>query len=320
MAAKADLALIKHDVVDVVSNKVRGFMESGELRLPPNYSPENSLKSAWLILQTLEDKDKRLALETCTKNSIANSLLDMVVQGLNPAKRQCYFLPYGNRLVCQRSYFGDMALVRRVLPNSDIWYGVVYEGDEFSYEIERGRKRITKHLQSIDHVAADKIVAAYCVIEPGGDADPITEIMTIDQIRNSWKNSKQYNPDGGTTPHYTFTDQMALRTVIRRACKAVINSSSDDYLLLHHVHRSDDVVAEAEMDEEVAEYANGPVIDVDMSTEFDPDPEPEPEPEPSLGHAEQDTQQAQAQKQPKQAAKSAAKQQALLAESDEAPF
>src|SRR5690606_14224642 len=148
---------------------------------------------------------------------------------------------------------------------------------------ERGRRVITKHNQRIENVKPDKIVAAYCVIEPGDGRPAHTEIMTWAQIQQSWRQSKQFKPEGGTTPHHTFPDQMALRTVIRRACKAVINSSSDDYLLLHHMHRSDEVAAEAE----AAEYANGQVIDVEPETvdESPPLDEPiatEPEQEPAL--------------------------------------
>ena len=49
---KNTLALIKKDVVDVVGKKVQEFVSRGELHLPPNYSVENAMKSAWLIRRT----------------------------------------------------------------------------------------------------------------------------------------------------------------------------------------------------------------------------------------------------------------------------
>src|SRR5690606_25634444 len=106
-----------------------------------------------------------------------------------------------------------------------------------------------------------------------------TEVMTIDQIRQSWRQSRQYDPNGSKTPHHTFPDQMAIRTVVRRACKTVINASSDDYLLLHHMHRSDELAAEAAFEAEVAAEANGQVIDVaDYAVSGNGQVEPEPEP------------------------------------------
>lgn len=289
-AGSVNLALMKRDTVDVVAARIRTLMQDRELHLPPDYSAENALKAAWLVLQETRDKTGQPVLAVCTKDSIANSLLDMVVQALTPAKKQCYFIAYGTTLVCQRSYFGDMALVKRILPNADIYFGVVYEGDEFEFELDRGRRVITKHSQKIENMQPDKIVAAYCVIEPGDGRPAHTEIMTWDQIKRSWRQSKTYKEQGGDTPHHAFPDQMALRTVIRRACKTVINSSSDDYLLLHHMHRSDALAAEAEMDAEVAVNANREVIDVE-GTVIDskpadeaaegPAPEPEPQQEPA---------------------------------------
>ena len=93
-----NLALVKKDVVDVVEKKVQGFVSKGELHLPPNYSVENAMKSAWLILQSTVNKDKRPVLEVCSKDSIANALLDMAVQGLNPAKNKDTLLHMENSL------------------------------------------------------------------------------------------------------------------------------------------------------------------------------------------------------------------------------
>src|SRR5690606_24795455 len=165
--------------VDVVANKVREFQERGELHLPANYSPENAMKSAWLILQSTVDRNQRPALEVCTRDSIANALLDMVVQGLNPMKKQGYFIVYGNQLVFQRSYFGTMAVTKRVTGAKDIFAQVVYEGDEFEFEITRGKKRVLKHVQTLQSISTGKIVAAYCTIIFPDDSE-FTDIMTMD--------------------------------------------------------------------------------------------------------------------------------------------
>lgn len=257
-----ELALIKRDTVDIVAAKVREFQESRQLLLPQNYAVENAMKSAWLALQVTVDKDKRPALQVCTRDSIANSLLDMVVQGLNVAKKQGYFIVYGNQLVFQRSYMGTMAVAKRMVSGlKDINPQIVYGGDEFEYTIERGRKRVTKHIQKIENVKGDNILAAYCTVE-FADGSEITEIMTWDQIQKAWSKSRQ-NPNNDGSTHRTFPDQMALKTVINRTCKPLINSSSDDYLFLEHFNRADEEMVEAELEEEVAANANGAVIDVE---------------------------------------------------------
>ena len=109
-----NLSIVQKDVVDTVLSKIKDFEEAGELKLPTNYSAANALKSAWLILQETKDRNDKPALVVCTKESVANALLDMVVQGLSPMKKQCYFIVYGSKLTLQRSYLGTLAIAKRV--------------------------------------------------------------------------------------------------------------------------------------------------------------------------------------------------------------
>jgi recombination protein RecT len=266
------LALIKKDVVDVVGKKVQEFVSRGELHLPPNYSVENAMKSAWLILQNTVDKDKRPVLQVCTRDSIANALLDMAVQGLNPAKKQGYFIAYGKQLVFQRSYFGTMAVTKRVAGAKDIFAEIVYKGDEFEYTIHRGNKVITKHVQRIENVNPDNIVAAYCTIVFDDDRQ-FTDIMTWAEIQKAWSKSKM-NPDKEGSTHKEFAQEMARKTVINRACKRYLNSSDDGSLLMYHVNRADEVAAEAEVEAEIEENANQEIIDVEFEV-MDEEPEVE---------------------------------------------
>jgi len=271
------LALVKRDVVDVVGKKVQEFVARGELHLPPNYSVENAMKSAWLILQNAVDKDKRPVLQVCTKDSIANALLDMAVQGLNPAKKQGYFIAYGKQLVFQRSYFGTMAVTKRVAGAKDIFAEIVYKGDEFEYQIKNGNKYITKHIQKIENVDPGNIVAAYCTIVFDDDRQ-FTDIMTWPEIQKAWSKSKM-NPDKEGSTHKEFAQEMARKTVINRACKRYLNSSDDGSLLMYHVNRADEVAAEAEVEAEIEENANKETIDIKYDIVDEDEPELEPEEE-----------------------------------------
>lgn len=256
-----NLALVKKDVVDVVGKKVQEFVSRGELHLPPNYSVENAMKSAWLILQNTLNKDKRPVLEVCSKDSIANALLDMAVQGLNPAKKQGYFIAYGKQLVFQRSYFGTMAVTKRVAGAREIFAEIVYKGDEFEYQIRNGNKVITKHVQRIENVDPGNIVAAYCTIVFDDDRQ-FTDIMTWAEIQKAWSKSKM-NPDKEGSTHKEFAQEMCRKTVINRACKRYLNSSDDGSLLMQHVNRADEVAAEAEVEAEIEENANQELIDIE---------------------------------------------------------
>lgn len=261
--------------MDVVATKVREFQERGEIHFPANYSPENAMKSAWLILQSTYDRNKKPALEVCTKDSIANALLDMVVQGLNPAKKQGYFIVYGNQLVFQRSYFGTMAVTKRVTGAKSIDAAVIYEGDEVEYEMENGRIVNLKHKQKFGNINKDKIIGVYCtIVLPEGEV--YHELMTMDEIRKAWSKSQMWGKDQteerkGST-HDDFRQEMAKKTVINRACKKFMNSSDDSSLLIHHFNRQDEVIEEAQVQAEIEENANKEVIDIEYQEVSEEEP------------------------------------------------
>ncbi len=257
------LAMVKKDTVDVVASKVKEFQESGELHFPALYSPENAMKSAWLILQNTQDRNKRPALEVCTKDSIANALLDMVVQGLNPAKKQGYFIVYGNQLTFQRSYFGTMAVTKTVAKAKSIDAAVIYEGDSVDYDMVNSRIVNLKHKQKFENINKDKIIGAYATIVLPDD-EVYIEIMTIDELRQAWSKAQFWGKDQekekkGST-HDEFKQEMAKKTVINRACKKFLNSSNDESLMMKHINKEDD---EVEAQQEIDENANGEVLDMD---------------------------------------------------------
>jgi len=259
---------IKKETADLVLAKVQQFHNKGELDFPPNYSPANALKSAWLIMQETVDKDKKPALDVCTKASIANTLLDMVIQGLNPAKKQCYFIVYGSKLSLQRSYFGTKAVALRVCPDiKDIYAEVIYGGDELEFRIELGRRIIENHTQKFANIDDSKIVGAYAVaIDKGGEVSR-SELMTLDQLKQAWKQSKMYpiNDKGdikADSVHGKFTGEMAKKTVTSRLAKHFINSSNDSDLIINSINRTDDGAVEAEAQAEIEEFSNSEVIDI----------------------------------------------------------
>ena len=215
---------VQKDVVDSVLAKINTFEESGELKLPANYSAPNALKSAWLILQDAVDKNNQPVLVSCTRESIANSLLSMVVQGLSPVKNQCYFIPYGKELQLQRSYLGTLAVAKRVGGVKTAVANCIYEGDKFVYSIdpETGLKKIVEHTQDLENLDADKVKGAYAILTTE-DGRTIVEIMNMGQIRKAWM---QGSMKGGSPAHKNFGDEMAKKSVLG-ACKMLIGISDD---------------------------------------------------------------------------------------------
>lgn len=217
------MAVMQKDITDQVSNRISQLQDDG-LALPKDYNPQNALKAAWFKLQQTKDRSNRPALQVCTRSSIANALLDMVTQGLSPAKTQCYFIVYGNEVQLQRSYFGTIAAVKRLSSVKDIDAQVVHQGDEFAIGAdELGRIKVTKFVPRFENL--DKpIKGAFAFIELADGRVDYT-VMTQKQIQTSWGQSRQHNVQ------QKFGDEMAKRTVINRAAKMYINTSDDSDLL-----------------------------------------------------------------------------------------
>ena len=258
------LPVVKEEVniTDNVLNKIQKFQSNGQIYFPNNYSPENALKSAWLKLQDVKDKSGKLALEVCTKESVANALLNMVIQGLNPMKNQCYFIPYGNQLTLMRSYFGSITVAKQFGEIEDITAEVIYEGDKVETEIKRGKTLIKTHTRSFENINKAKIVGAYATILYKGDAEE-SIIMTMDQIKTSWKKSK-LNPEGKDSTHSLYTEDMCKRTVINKICKYYINTKDDSNLnmIKQAFETSDEELKESEVEYEIQENANKEIIDI----------------------------------------------------------
>ena len=210
--------LTQKQVTSNVATRIEAMKGEG-LLIAPNYSVSNALSSAYYALKNSSSGN---LLQQCTQDSIYNALLEMVTQGLSPAKKQCYFIKYGSDVQLRMSYFGTIKVTKDLQEVKDVTANVVYEGDTLEVSVENGRKKLVKH--ETDWRNADNpIIAAYCIITRT-DGEEFFEVMTKKQIDTSWSKAKTKNVQ------IDFPDQMAMRTVINRAAKMFINTSNDSDL------------------------------------------------------------------------------------------
>lgn len=248
------LANVKKDISTQVLAKVDAFQAAGELRIPENYSPENALKSAYLLLSEQKNSQGKMVLEVCTKESIANALLKMVVWGLSPMKKQCDFIPYGDKLDCSIEYTGNIVLAKRFGGLKDIKAKAIFKEDQFEFEVnpETGKSRVLVHKQTLASLGSKDVVGAYAILDMQ-DGSKDVEIMSMAQIRDSWNQGAM---KGNSPAHKNFPDQMAMKTVINRACKLLVRGS-DDAVLYENDERpvSTDRVSE-DVKQDIKENAN----------------------------------------------------------------
>lgn len=282
MTNKNELLVKNQKMGDNVLARVKSLETQGDLKFPENYSPENAMKSAMLTLQDLKGSKKdgyKPALEFANPNSIANALMDMVVQGLNPAKNQGYFIMYGDKVQFQRSYLGTMAVTRRVTGAKEINAEVIFEGDEVKYKTKNGKIVDLEHSQSFGNRDSKKIIGAYATVVFEDESKNYTEIMSFEEIEEAWKQSQmvydgKFKEDG---THRRFPQEMAKKTVINRACKKLLNSSDDSSLLSSEVKNRDnrqrkeilDAEEEANANKELLEFEEVPRREATDVTDFE---------------------------------------------------
>lgn len=227
------------ELTDQVAGRLEDLKDEG-LALPTNYSAQNALKAAYLRLQGVKDRQGRPALTVCSQLSIANALLDMAIQGLSPAKNQCYFIVYDNELQMQRSYFGTIAALKRLASIEDIDAQVVHRGDKFEIGADEiGHIVVTKFEPSFTNLDKE-LIGAFAFIKLANGRVDYT-VMTKAQIDTSWAQSRNRQ----NNVQKKFSDEMAKRTVLNRAAKMFINTSDDSDLLTGSINAA----TEAEYEE-----------------------------------------------------------------------
>ena len=209
------------NITDKVLNSITCMEQEQGLVLPKNYNPSNALKAAYLKLadSNLLDTDQ---------TALAQALLNMCIQALNPAKNQCYFINYAGKVNLMRSYHGDRAACITSGLVKDIPAYVIYKGDNVDITYTEDGYMKVEHKTSWENFN-NEIVGAYAVaILP--DGRKMYDIMTIDRIKKSWSMSKNYGDKNKL--QNVFDDDACKRTVIRHLVKNIFNSSTDDNLMV----------------------------------------------------------------------------------------
>lgn len=248
-----------NEFVGKIQDHLKTLNEESTIDLPQNYSLGNAVRSAYLKLLETKDKNGKKAMEVCTKTSITNAMLSMVIQGLSPAKSQCYFVVYGDQLTLMRSYMGTVAVTKRIKGVVDVKSYCIYEGDEIEteFDITSGTLQINKFNPKFENIDNKKILGAFAMII--GENGPIhTEIMTLAQIQAAWN---QGASKGGSGAHKNFSEEMAKKSVINRACKMFVNTSDDADILLDEFNKTSENDEIDPVKKEISNNANKELLD-----------------------------------------------------------
>lgn len=187
--------------------------------LPSTITPERFTRMATTAV-TLNP-----ALADCTPASFIGAMLQAAALGLEPNTPlgQAYLIPY-NRSVkvngrwekipevqFQIGYRGLIELAHRSGDLKSIEAHVVYENDEFEYEL--GLEPKLKHKPAMKNRGAMTWVYAIYKLQSGGYGFEVMSVEDIEKHRDKYSQAKSYSP---WTNNF---EAMAKKTVIKQALK-----------------------------------------------------------------------------------------------------
>lgn len=259
ISVEQQAVLNKNKIEKAVTAKIAAMTKAGGIAIPKGYNPGNEIALALLELSDRKEKTGVPTLAAVDSASVAQSLFRMCILGVSFSRKQCAFIKYGDKLQFQLQYHGNIALAKRLGGAAQPRAQVIYEGDEFEYVIDTatGNKVVTKHVQRIGNIDNAKIVGAWCLV-PYEDPNrqPFVEVMTINEIRQSWQKGAT---KGTSDAHVNFTQEMCKKTVINRACKLFITSSDDAGLYESYTDNDRDMSSSRPEEQQAAE-----VVDINL--------------------------------------------------------
>lgn len=258
-------------IVSQAISQYQAMIESKVFDVPENYSYKNAIQAArYLITKPIESgKNKgRAIIDLCTEESILKAIMEMAQKGLNPDKKQCYFIPYGNVCTLSISYQGNVALAKRGGEDIGEVYGyAVYKDDvlNFSFNPQRGVFEIESYKPDISKWTKSDITGAFAVITDRRGSVRYTEYMTMEQIQDSWNMGFA---KGESPAHKNFPDQQAIKTVKSRAVKSFVNTADDSDIVSSE--EKSITYTDRTFNEELESKANALELDTNMSQEKAP--------------------------------------------------
>lgn len=176
----------------------------------------NFEREAEFAIQTITGNDFAMKIAMSNKQSVFNAVTNIAAIGisLNPAKRQAYLVPRDGKICLDISYMGLMDLA--MATGSIKWAKaeIVYQQDSFALN---SFDKPPTHTYSPFSRDRGEVSGVYVVVKTA-DGDYLTDCMSRDEI-DSIMNRSQSAKSGKSSPWKTDYNEMAKKTVVKRAYK-----------------------------------------------------------------------------------------------------
>jgi len=158
------------------------------------------------------------ALLDCKEGTVLRAVIQCCQYGLEPDTplQQCHILPYKKQAKLIVGYRGLIALAYNTGLIAGITAIPVYTNEDFEYRMT-AQGAVLNHTPMIEGDKGD-FRAVYCMVKlVDPQADVIIQVMSLDQVNHIMMKSPSRNSDN--SPWKQDFDQMAIKTVIKRALK-----------------------------------------------------------------------------------------------------
>lgn len=192
---------------------IKGYEGQIAKALPSVMTPERFSRIAMTAVT------KSPTLGRCTPGSFMGALLTAAQLGLEPNTPlgQAYLIPYKNKgvLECQfqLGYRGLIELAHRSGELRSIEAHIVYENDEFEYEL--GLEPKLKHVPAMKNKGKIAWVYAVYKLNSGGFGFEVMSKEDIEEHKEKYSKAAQR----GFSPWKNSWEEMAKKTVIKKALK-----------------------------------------------------------------------------------------------------
>ncbi len=176
----------------------------------------------------LQHLAKNTYLQKADPNSILTAVYNVALTGLslNPVLAQAYLVPrkVKGTLLCSLdvSYQGLISKLIDTGQATDVYAHVVYEGDEFEYDMSRNK--VVKHQPYwlVGNEKGNEIAAYAIAVLPNGDlkaeVKPMAYINSVadasESVKSDRKNNTKYSPWNGA-----FREEMVKKTMVKQLWK-----------------------------------------------------------------------------------------------------
>lgn len=203
MEKETGLVAIHKNISEMIDQKIEA--------MPKDFNKTRFLQNAMTVLQ--ENKDK---IGTLDPKTVARTILKGAFLGLDFFQKECYAIPYGNKLEFIVDYKGKKKLAKKysIRPIMDIYAKIVKEGDTFDELIMNGQQSINFKPMSFND---NPIIGAFAVVlyTDGGMQYETMSRKDIENVRDKY--SKQSKGQAWTNSF----DEMCKKTVLGRLCKHI---------------------------------------------------------------------------------------------------